>query len=381
MSKNSDGNHDSAADPWWELQSSLIEEGFRNLRRLSRLPKLWQQAQALTKGFSPSETVYRENQIRLLHYLSDHPRQYGTPLIFIFALVNRSYILDLKRGKSVVQHFLKRGFDVYLLDWGVPTDADRFRTLEDYVEGYLLHAVDHVRESTGFDKVTLLGYCMGGTMSSMFTALHPERIANLILLAAGIDFATREGLLNLWTDKRYFDVDKFVDVFGNCPAEFLQASFQLLKPVQNLIQKPINFIERLDDPKFVEDFLAMEMWLNDNIPVPGEVYRRFVKELYQQNLLTQGRFRLGSRPVNLENVTCPVLNLMAKNDDLVPPSQSLPFNDLVGSKDRKAIVFPAGHIGMAVGSKAQRDLWPRVCDWLAERSERLPQPASAAAQS
>jgi len=360
-------DNNGAGNPWFELQNSMIEEGFRNLRRLTRLPHVWKQAQALTKGFTPSEIVYQENQIRLLHYLSDEPPKYRTPLIFVFALVNRSYILDLKRGKSVVEHFVKRGFDVYLLDWGVPTDADRFRTLEDYIEGYLANVVNHVCESTGSPQVSILGYCMGGTMSSIFTALHPERVANLILLAAGIDFATREGLLNLWTE--HLDVDKFVDIFGNCPAEFLQTSFQLLKPVQNIIQKPINFLDRLDDPKFVEDFLAMEMWLNDNIPVPGEVYRKFVKDLYHQNLLTQGRFRLGNRRVDLKKITCPVLNLMAKNDDLVPPAQSLPFNDLVGSEDRTAIVFAAGHIGLAVGSKAQRDLWPQVCDWLAQRSE------------
>jgi polyhydroxyalkanoate synthase len=113
------------------------------------------------------------------------------------------------------------------------------------------------------------------------------------------------------------------------------------------------------------------MWLNDNIPVPGEVYRKFVKDLYQQNLLVKNQFWLGNRLVDLRKITCPVLNLMAKNDDLVPPSQSLPFNDLIGSEDRKAIVFPAGHIGMAVGSKAQRDLWPQTCDWLAERSQAL----------
>jgi polyhydroxyalkanoate synthase len=371
MSTNGSGNS------WFELQNSIIEEGFRNLRRMARIPRLWEQAESLTKGFSPSEIVYRENQIRLLRYESEKPPRYRTPLIFVFALVNRSYILDLKQGKSVVEHFVKRGFDVYLLDWGVPTDADRFRTLEDYVLGYMPNVVDYVRETTDSDKVSILGYCMGGTMSSMFTALYPERVANLILLAAGIDFSTREGLLNLWTDERGFDVDKFVDIYGNCPAEFLQASFQMLKPVQNLIQKPLNFLERLDDPKFVEDFLAMEMWLNDNIPVPGEVFRKFVKDLYQQNLLTRGRLWLGNKRVDLSRITCPVLNLMAKNDDLVPPSQSLPFNDLVGSQDRKAIVFPAGHIGLAVGSKAQRDLWPQVCDWLGERSEKVPDPQAA----
>jgi polyhydroxyalkanoate synthase subunit PhaC len=172
-------------------------------------------------------------------------------------------------------------------------------------------------------------------MSAMFTALHPEKVKNLILLAAPIDFATRDGLLNLWSRPECFDVDRFVDTYGNCPAEFLQASFLLLKPVQNLIEKPLLLFERAEDPDFVDDYLTMEMWINDNIPVPGEVYRQFVKYLYQQNLLVQNRMPVGRRVVNLRRINCPVLNIMAQADDLVPCAQSEPFGSLVGSRDRR----------------------------------------------
>jgi polyhydroxyalkanoate synthase len=269
----------------------------------------------------------------------------------------------------VVSHFSNQGFDTYLIDWGVPTHADRCLSLDDYVNRYMSNVVDFLRERTGAPQVNILGYCMGGTMSSMFTALNQDRVKNLILLAAGIDFSTREGLLNLWTRPENFDVDKFVDTFGNCPAEFLQGSFLLLKPVQNLIEKPINFFEKADDDEAVDDFLTMETWLNDNIPVAGEVYREFVKYLYQQNLLVQNKMRVGKHTVNLRNITCPVLNIMARGDDLVPCSQSMPFNDLVSSTDRRSIVVPAGHIGLAIGSKAQREVWPQACAWLADRSE------------
>ena len=288
-------------------------------------------------------------------------------MAFVFALVNRPYILDLKTGRSVVSHFVQAGFDTYLIDWGAPSRADQSRTLDDCVNGSLADVVDFLRERCASPQVSLLGYCMGGTLSAMFTALHPDKVKNLMLLAAGIDFATREGLLNLWTDAQYFDVDKFIDAFGNCPAEFLQSSFLMLKPVQNLLEKPLNFIENFDNDDFVEDFLTMETWLNDNIAVPGEIFRDFVKYLYQQNLLVQGRMPVGARTVDLRRITCPVMNIMARNDDLVPCSQSAPFNDLVGSTDRSSIMLSAGHIGLAIGSKAQREVWPQVVKWLAER--------------
>jgi polyhydroxyalkanoate synthase len=358
----------TACNPWIQWQQALVEEGCANLRRLARLPRLWEKAQELKKGATPSEVIYEQGQLKLLHYHGPTPSPHRVPLLFVFALVNRPYILDLKTGRSVVSHFVNQGFDTYLLDWGSPTRAELHLTLDHYVNGYMADVVNFIRQRTGAPRVSLFGYCMGGTMSAIFTALHPDSVQNLILLAAGIDFATCDGLLNLWTKPEYFDVDKFVDAYGNVPAEFLQSSFLLLKPVQNLIEKPINLFERLEDEEFVEDFLTMEMWLNDNIAVPGEVFREFVKNLYQQNLLTQNRLRVGQDTVDLRRITCPILNVIGRSDDLVPAAQSLPFNDLVGSADRKSIVFHSGHIGLAVGGKAQTQLWPQACQWLAQRS-------------
>jgi polyhydroxyalkanoate synthase len=317
--------------------------------------------------------VYEQGSLKLLHYLTPEPVRYRTPQLFVFALVNRPYILDLKPGKSVVEHYVNGGFDTYLIDWGVPTDADRHRTLDDYINGSMLNVVQFLCERCKVPQVNVLGYCMGGTMSAIFTALHQELVRNLSLLAAGIDFSGSEGLLQLWSKPEYFDVDRFVDAFGNVPAAFLQQSFLLLKPIQNLIEKPINLWERLDDDKFLDDYFAMETWLQDNIPIPGEVYREFVKYLYQQNRLVKGDLPIGRHTVNLRDITCPILNIIARNDDLVPCSQSQPFNDLVGSQDRKTLQLSAGHIGLAVGSRAQSELWPSAVQWLAERSVPLGQ--------
>ncbi len=204
----------------------------------------------------------------------------------------------------------------------------------------------------------------------MFTALYPEKVKNLILLAAGIDFSTREGLLNVWSDRENFDVNTIVDAYGNYPAQFLQSAFQLLKPIGNFIEKPISLWERIKDDKFVDEYVTMETWLNDNIPVPGKVFKQFVKHLYQENLLVQNRMPVGGRTVDLHRIACPVLNLMASKDDLVPCVQSEPFNSLVASKDTASIRLEAGHIGLAMGSKAQKELWPKAVAWLAERSDR-----------
>ena len=357
-------------NPWIQWQRAVLDESFAAVGRMSHFPLLLQKAGRIRKGVTPSEVVYEEDRLKVRHYVNGSPPRYRTPLVFVYALVNRPYILDLKQGRSVVANFVERGFDTYLVDWGVPLHADRHLTLDDYINGYLVNVVDFLCERTGVDRVNLLGYCMGGTMSTMFTALHQNCVRNLMLLAAPIDFATNDGLLNLWPREENFDVDRFVQTCGNAPAQFLQSLFLLLRPVGNLVEKPINFYEHMHEEKFLEDYLTTESWLNDNIPVPGEVFRQFVKYLYQKNLLTKNRMPVGKHIVDLKKITCPVLNIMAGQDDLVPCAQGTPFNDLVGSTDRKTILLQdSGHIGLAIGSRAQREVWPNVCEWLAQRTD------------
>ncbi|MFO0972258.1 MAG: class III poly(R)-hydroxyalkanoic acid synthase subunit PhaC [Phycisphaerae bacterium] len=345
--------------------------------KLVATPRVMEIARRIPKGATPCETVYEEDNLRLLRYTWGPEKKHRTPLLIAFALVNRPYILDLMPNKSVVRHFLNAGFDVYLIDWGVPSHGDRHLGLETYVERYMHHCVDAIRRRCNVPQINLMGYCMGGTMAAMYTALHGDRVRNLILMTAPIDFSQRESLLSLWADEKYFDVDAFVEVYGNCPPQWLQMSFLMLKPVTNLLEKYVTFYEKMTDEQFVEDFMAMEQWVNDNIPLAGETYRQFVRYGFQQNLLVQGRWPIGGRNVNLHDISCPILNLMATADHLVPCGQSRLFNDLVGSADRESIELKAGHIGLAVGSKAQSELWPKACEWLAKRSESRSEPRPA----
>lgn len=318
-------------------------------------------------GTSPHEVIFTENKLRLLHYYPQTEETCSTPLILVFALVNRPYILDLMPGRSVVEVLLKKGIPVYLIDWGSPGDEDKNLDLNHYINRYIHKVVQRVKKHSGSDKVNILGYCMGGTMSAMYTALHPEEVRNLILMTAGIDFKV-DGTLNLWGDKPNFNVDKFIDAYGNAPADFLQSGFLIMKPIQNLVSKYVNFYENVDNAAFLESFLAMEKWLNDNIPVAGEVYREFIKYLYQENQLVEDKLKINGKPVHLKDIKCPVLNLIAENDHLVPPASSIVFSDLVSSKDKKTVVFPAGHIGLSVSGKSLKGLWPEVSDWIIERS-------------
>ena len=351
-----------------DFQKSAQAESFRTWQRWMNSAKVPQIARDVQVATTPHEVVYEEDSLKLLRYRNEHSIDFAEPVLVCFALVNRPYILDLQPNRSVIRQLLKRGFDVYLVDWGIPTAADRTLRLQDYVCGFMKNVADFVCSHSSSPKLNLLGYCMGGTMSTMYTALYQEQVKNLILMAAPIDFGGDESLLNIWTREEYFDVDGLVDAFGNCPGSFLQSSFQVMKPVQNYVEKYVGFAEKLDDDAFLENYFAMERWANDNIPVAGETFREFVKHLYQQNQLVMGEFQLNDRPVKLQNITCPLLTLVAEQDHLVPPNSTLAIRHYVSSKFFQSMSINAGHIGLAVSSKAHSQLWPDAAMWIADHS-------------
>src|SRR5439155_25605672 len=139
-------------NPWMQWQKAAFDETLAAVGRVSHVPTLWDRAKRVKKGVSPCEVVYEEDRLTLRHYLSDKKPRYRTPIVFIYALVNRPYILDLKKGRSVIAHFVEQWFDTYLVDWVIPTYADRHLTLDYYVNGYMMSAIDHLHELTDVDK-------------------------------------------------------------------------------------------------------------------------------------------------------------------------------------------------------------------------------------
>lgn len=351
-----------------ELQKKAWDEGFKQWNGWMNLPSVAEHALQPKVGGTPHDVVYEKNALKLYHYSRNSPAVVREPVLVCYALVNRPYILDLQPGRSVIQRLLDGGLDVYLIDWGVPSAADQSLGLQDYVCGSIRHVVDEVCQRAQVHSLNLLGYCMGGTLSTMFTALYPERVKNLSLMAAPIDFSDEHSLLHVWTKEEYFDVDRLIDAHGNCPATFLQSTFQMMKPVQSFIEKYIGFVENMQDDRFLENYFAMEKWTNDNIPVAGETFRQFVKCLYQRNQLVKGEFRLGNERVDLKRITCPLLLLAAEFDHLVHPESTYGIIPHVSSQDIEKKEIHAGHVGLAVSSKAHKSFWPEAAKWFVDRS-------------
>jgi polyhydroxyalkanoate synthase len=266
----------------------------------------------------------------------------------------------------MIRGLLETGQDVYLIDWGYPDRSDRFVTMDDYINVYIDHCVDVLCERHGVDAVNLLGICQGGAFSLCYTALHPEKIANLITMVTPVDFQTEDNMLAHWI--RNIDVDLLVDTLGNVPGDLMNWTFLNLKPYRLIGQKYIDMVEILDNPQQIHNFMYMEKWIFDSPDQAGEAYRQFVNDFYKYNRLIKAEVVLGGETVDLKNITCPVLNIFAQDDHLVPPSASKPLRKYVGTDDYTELSFKGGHIGIYVSSSAQREVPPSIGKWLNERS-------------
>ena len=344
-----------------ELAAELVEKTDVGLDRMVAL---------LTAdvAHTDSEVVYEENKLEL-HRYDPGERAHGTPILIVYALVNRPYILDLQPDRSVVRRLLDAGFEVYLIRWGNPSRLDTSLGLADYVCRYLDNCVGAVCEDAGVEDVHLLGYCMGGTMSIMYTALFEERVRTLGLMATPIAFEGTGGVLERWAT--HYDPEVAVETYGNLPAELLAVGFSMMEPVENYVTKYIRLYENIEDEAFVENFARMEQWIWDGVDLAGQAYREFVSEVYKQNQLVEDAVALDGRRVVLGDIEVPVLQIVGQYDHIVPAASSTPFNDLVGSEDERLIEFPAGHVGISVSSTAHDRLWPDVCEWYGDRSESL----------
>jgi polyhydroxyalkanoate synthase len=314
---------------------------------------------------TPYEVVYSEDRVKLKHYAPVTEQRVKTPLLLVYALINRETMLDLQPGRSVVQNFLNEGVNVYMVDWGYPTRKDRYLGIDDHVNGYMDSMIDVVCDREKVSKINLMGICMGGTFSVIYSALHPERIQNLITTVTPTHFDIDTGLLNLWMRKA--PVDQMVETFGNIPGDMLNLGFLLLNPARLMIDKYVGFIENAADKTFVENFVRMEKWIFDSPDIPGETFREFLKDCYQQNLLIQNKMVVGGQRVDLKKVTMPLLNIYGKYDHLVPPESCERLTSAVGSKDTEDICLRTGHIGIYVSSKCQQEFAPKIAQWLGER--------------
>ena len=337
-----------------------------DLSKVAKTVELLSRGNHISVGDTPNDIVSETRLYRLLHYHSLVKRVSSTPILVVYALVNRSYVLDLQPNKSWIRHLLMQGFDVYLLDWKSPARIDKYVSFDDYVNSYIDDCVEIVQNNNSSDKITLHGYCMGSSMSAMYTSLHQEKIKNLVTIAPVID--TSKDTTVIANISKQMDIDKLVSYLGYLPPEKLYECYSILKPFKQGVNKYFNLIENIDNETFVQNFLRIEKWLYDTPPIAGETIKQWINDIYKKNLLVKNQFKLGTTMVDLKKINVPLLNIVAEEDHLVSPECSVPLNEVVSSEDKRLIRFHTGHVGLIASSYSQNNVLPKVGQWIKSRS-------------
>jgi polyhydroxyalkanoate synthase subunit PhaC len=320
-------------------------------------------------GLTPKDVVWRRGRTQLWRYRNDDVR-YSPPLLVVFSLISRSFILDLTPGNSFVEQLLAAGFDVYMVDWGEPDERDAQNTLEDYVDDYIPAAVERTRELSGCAELNLFGYCFGGDLTLLYAAHHPDApLRSLTVLATPVDFH-RMGPMSDIFRVGGLEVDDVLDEDGNVPPQVVVQGFRTLKPTAE-VSRYVTLWERLWSDDYVASYQAMTGWSDDHIPFPGAAARETVQMLVRDNGMVTDRLSVGGDPVHLSDIRAPFLTVRANKDHIVPPESSAPLIDLVGSADKHELRLDAGHMGLVVGRTAARTTVPTIIDFLRRRSDEV----------
>lgn len=304
--------------------------------------------------------VWERGSARLLDYGSSGGEDTAMPLLVVPSLINRFYVMDLIRGRSLIRHLAGSGIRPFVLDWGSPAGRERTFSLSDYICRYLEDALAHVVATT-VRPVAVMGYCMGGLLALALAERRPEAVSSLALLATPWDFhAGDQGSARL-VKAMAPQFGLLLDLLGILPVNVLQAMFMSIDPY--LAERKFRRFAALEaGSERARNFVALEDWLNDGVPLAAPVARELLFDWYGDNATARGAWKVADRPVRPAEVRAPTLVVIPEQDTIVPPESSAPLAGLVPRAERWSLA--AGHIGMVAGGRAERTLYAPLAGWL-----------------
>ncbi len=321
---------------------------------------------------TPKDLVWQQDKVSLFHYRPLAEQRIGIPVLICYGLIGRWTMTDLQEDRSLVRNLLNLGLDLYVVDWGNPSRADRYLMLDDYILGYLADCIDEIARRAKADKINLLGVCEGGVFTTAYAALRPQKVNTLVLTITPIDFHADtvenrkgHGFINIWTRSLDpADIDRLIEANGNLPGEFIGAVFNQMTPMRTMMKYNLDMLDIVDDETRLLNWLRMEKWIADRPDHPGEAAKQWLKDLYQQNKLVKNEWELEGERVDLGRITMPVLNVYARDDHIIPPATSRALGSKIGTNDYQELGLPGGHVGVFVGGKSQQLFAPAVAAFL-----------------
>ncbi|UEM23542.1 alpha/beta fold hydrolase [Skermanella mucosa] len=339
-------------------------------------------------GLGPQESPYaivlEQSGVRLRRYeLPPASDPAVLPAVLIVpAPIKRGYIWDLLPHVSVVRRLAADGFRVYMTEWTEPGDAEQDFGLADYADRLIGKCVAAIARDGGGERVFLAGHSLGGTLATLFTSLHADSVRGLVVVEAPLHFGVGGGALaRMVADAP--PAATLREAFGNIPGSFLNLVSARASPREFNWQRRVDMIASLADPRALQTHLAVERWTLDEFPIAGRFFEELIEQLYRDDLFARGQLSIGGRPALPSGLAAPLLAVIGKGSEIIPPGSMLPVID-ASPADRKLVLDYAGdvgvalqHVGPLIGRAAHEHLWPQITRWLWEivRSDEPGRPA------
>lgn len=322
-------------------------------------------------------------------------QKHAVPLVLVPPLGVTTETFDLMPQRSLVRFMVAAGFKVYLIDWGKPKKEHAHLGLKDYSRDMMATALEKVRRHSGSQDLSLMGWCMGGLLCLLYQGLVQDKhVRNMVTVASPIDIESGSGLvaglsgvaqaLNgpaaLVSNYSNFRLNTLDPARLSLPPWMTTLVFKMTDPVSS-VTTYWDLVTGLWDRQFVESYSTTSDYLNNMLMYPGGVVKDMTASIMTDNQLAKGRVQVGDEVARFDAIKTNLLAFAGETDNLVQPEMAQKIVDIVASKDKEFRLVPGGHMGVIIGSKAQKAVWAESVEWLAERSAQAPAAGRARAKA
>jgi poly(3-hydroxyalkanoate) synthetase len=342
-------------------------------------------------GKTPITLKYEEELAKLRYYppLSEssiivddesvevETQAHRIPLVIVPPLAANLFIYDLVPERSFVKYLRAKGFEVYLIDWGVPDKNHDHYTLATYFSDKMPKLLAEVRQHSGEQTLSLHGWSLGSLFNTCYASLGDPDIENIISLAGPCDYHANGGI-----GKGYQSLEKpitwlkksiglqphhFPKRLWRSPGWANSLGFKLMNPMSS-IQGYLELLKNLHDEDYVIANATNAAFLDGMLDYPGGTARDMFQHLIIDNVLTKGKLPIKGNRNAASKITSRVLLICGDKDTICTRENSLGLLNIVASEDTDVMDVSGGHMSVVSGSKAPKEIWPQMAEWLAERS-------------